>query len=309
MSAARPRRCVRARGGQARTARGEHQAPLHHVHGGGEHQRPRREGDAPAIEQAPERQLEEVEAEVAAEERVHAAEGRRVAELDDGVPRSAPAGAGHEGDQRRHRHEETPDEGLDAGAAGQAELVLQLPEHVGRRHARGHPEIGEQEGPHREAQPDHEPAPEGQDGGEDVDEADFLEPEPVGVERDRLADDAQEEEGEQDPELRDDVAVRSPQWSPESRRPTTLGRGAFGVRWRRTFRCRVSRTTGWASCWAVPHVEPRVPRAGRRPRAPDGRSAPRQTPASSRRSLTRSVRSQVNSGSLRPKWPKAAVFL
>src|SRR5262245_28554759 len=33
-----------------------------------------------------------------------------------------------------------------------------------------------------------------------------------------------------------------------------------------------------------------------------------QTPAAARRAAALSVRSQVNSGSLRPKWPKAAVF-
>ena len=40
-----------------------------------------------------------------------------------------------------------------------------------------------------------------------------------------------------------------------------------------------------------------------------GPEGPAYLPASARRAFALSVRSQVNSGSVRPKWPKAAVFL
>src|SRR5258705_2960628 len=60
--------------------------------------------------------------------------------------------------------------------------------------------MGQEKAPNGEARPHHEPAREIQDGGEDADEADFLDPEPGGVERNRLADDPQEEESEEDPE-------------------------------------------------------------------------------------------------------------
>src|SRR5207244_175864 len=68
------------------------------------------------------------------------------------------------------------------------------------RGACGQRQVGEEEDEHGPAQPDEEPAAEREAGREDLREADFLEPEPVGVERHRLAPSRQDQQGEEKPE-------------------------------------------------------------------------------------------------------------
>ncbi len=192
---------VRARArGEARAPGGQHQAALQDVDRRHQHQRARHQRGGPAVEQPPEREHEEVEAEVPSEQRVHLPEGGRVEVLEHRRPRAGGAGSREEGDHRDHRQQQAAHERLEDRAARQAQLVLQLPQHVGRRGAGRHREVHEQEHEHRRAQPQEEPAAHGEARGEDLREAHLLEPEPVGVERDRLPHQAEGHEAEQHPE-------------------------------------------------------------------------------------------------------------
>ena len=145
-------------------------------------------------------ELEDVEPEVATEQRIHAVERRRVEELDEGVPGPARAHAGHEGDHRDDGQEQPPNHGLENGAVGQTELIFELPQHVRRCGSRGHGEIEEQEREHDAPEPEEEPAVQGQAGGEYLREADFLEPEPVGVQGHGLPQSAHGHEQDEEPE-------------------------------------------------------------------------------------------------------------
>ena len=270
--------------GETRPPRGEHEAPLQHVDRGHQDERPGHQRGGPPVEQPPERQHEEVEAEVAAEERVRLAERGRVDVLQHRGPGAGGAGPREERDHRDDRQEQAPDERLQDRASGQPELVLELPEHVRRGGARGHRQVGEEEDEDDGAEPEEEPAAERQARGEDRGEADLLEPEPVGVQRHGLADEAEQDEAEQQPEPQ----AGAPQGRDASAAPRRLLRhGSPGAR---------------APCSAVSSAH-RSRTWWQRGSGARSRRVRRQMPASSRRSLTRFVRSQVNSGSLRPKCP------
>ena len=135
----------------------------------------------PSVDQAPDGQLEDEEPEVPAEERVRSAERRRIHVRQHRVPRTAPAGAREQGNHRDDGQEQSPNQGLENGAAGQTELIFELPQHVRRCGSRGDGEVEEQEREHDAPEPEEEPAVQGKAGGEYLREADFLEPEPIGV--------------------------------------------------------------------------------------------------------------------------------
>ncbi len=250
---------------------------------GARHQR-----GAPGVEQPPEREHEEVEAEVAPEERIGLAEGGAVEVLDHGRPGAGGAGPREDRDHPDDRQEEAAHQRLEDGAPGQPELILQLPQHVGRRGPGRHREIDEEEDEDRGPQPEEEPAADRQPRSEDGGEADLLEPQPVRVERDRLAHHGEDDQAHEDPE----TGPRAPQGY-----DSTAGRHLRQAL--RPYVRRVSPATARersVTSWSV--MGP-----GRGPRDAGFGGGRRQTPASSRRSLTRFVRSHVNSGSLRPKCP------
>ena len=62
------------------------------------------------------------------------------------------------GDHRDDRQQEAADQRLEDRAPGQPELILQLPQHVGRRGPGRHREVDEEEDEDRGAQPEEEPA-------------------------------------------------------------------------------------------------------------------------------------------------------
>ena len=93
-----------------------------------------------------------------------------------------------------------PNQGLENGAAGQTELIFELPQHVRRCGSRGHGEVEEQEREHDAPEPEEEPAVQGQAGGEYLREAYFLEPQPVGVQGHGLPQSAHGHEQDEEPE-------------------------------------------------------------------------------------------------------------
>ncbi len=185
---------------QPRAVGGEDEAPLQHVHGGRQDQGAGDEGGGPSVDQAPDGQLEDEEPEVAAEERVRSAERHRIHVRQDRVPRSAPAGAREQCDHRDDGQEQPSNQRLEDGAAGQTELILELPQHVRRCGSRGHGEIEEQEREHDAPEPEEEPAVQGKAGREDLREADFLEPEPIRVQGHGLPQSAHGHEQDEEPQ-------------------------------------------------------------------------------------------------------------
>ena len=223
------------RRGEPGPARGEDQAPLQDVHRRGEDDRAHHQRGGPAVEEPPERQLEEVEAEVAAEQRIHPPERGGVHVREDDVPGGGGARPGHEGDDRHHGQEQPADERLEDGAAGEAELVLELPVDVGRRRARGQRQVREQKQEDGAAEPEEEPAVERQPRGEDLGEPDLVEPEPVRVERNGLPARRDDAHGEQQPEA-EPRARSSADRRRRTRRHARSGdasRPGFGLRERR----------------------------------------------------------------------------
>ena len=191
-------------GGQAGAARGEHEAALQDVeeqrqeHGGG-HQAQR-----PAVGEPPQRQREHEKTELAAEDRIATRERLGVDERQHGLPVDAGPQPRGDRDDRQHDRQEPSDERLDHDASRQAELVFQLPQHVGRRRAGGEGEVGPQEDEDAERDGSEERALQRQRGPEDAGVADLLEPQEVGVERHDLDDGGQrqEEDDQQDDRLR-----------------------------------------------------------------------------------------------------------
>ena len=183
--------------GEARPARGQDEAPLEHADDEGQDDRAGHEGDRPAVHETPERQDEDEEREVAAEERVGGLEGHRVEVAEHRLPvrrRAEPRGERDDADDDR---QEPADQRLDHHPSRQAELVLELPDHVGRRRTHGEREVHVEEQEDAEGQGREERAAEGQDLGEDLRVPHLLEPEPVGVERDALGDQAERQKHDQ----------------------------------------------------------------------------------------------------------------
>ena len=178
---------VRARAaGQPRPARGQHEAALQDVHGHGEHHRAGDQRHRPRVHEPPERQDEDEEPEVEAEHRILGTERRPVDVAEHGFPVGGRTQRRHDGDQQQHDRQKPPDEWLDHDAPGQAQLVLELPQHVRRRRARGHGEVGPEEQRDDERDRPEQATAQGQRGQENLGVADLLEPEPVGVQRDEL---------------------------------------------------------------------------------------------------------------------------
>src|SRR5256885_881185 len=119
--------------------------------------------------------------------------------------------------------QKAPDQRLDPHPPRQAELVLELPDHVGRGGPRGQGQVDVEEDEDAERQAREEGSAERERRGEDRGIADLLEPEPVGVERNELRDEA---EGQEQEEQQAD------------RLAAVHGAPA------RTLRCRGSRTSG-----------------------------------------------------------------
>ena len=239
---------------------------------------------AHAVEEAPERQHEDVEAEVAAEERIRAAERACALTYSSTVSHEPLArGAREERDHRDDRQEQPPDQRLEHRAAGQPELVLELPEHVRRRRCARRPR-GWRTGRRRRrrrARGRASRAATGRVVKTCVKPTSWNQSQSV-YSGTAWPSPAEQDEAEQQPE---------PQpGAPQGARPDRPGRVcASGDALERPL-------LGGELAQRRRHGQS-VARGAR------SRRLRRQTPASSRRSLTRFVRSQVNSGSLRPKWP------
>ena len=112
--------------------------------------------------------------------------------------------------------------GISYIAAGQTELIFELPQHVRRCGSRGHGEVEEQEREHDTPEPEEEPAVQGKAGGEYLREADFLEPEPVREKaRQPRNDRERDEEGGDDPQYD----------PPEGGRKWWQTRGRWALEW------------------------------------------------------------------------------
>ena len=96
--------------------------------------------------------------------------------------------------------EQPPNQRLENGATGQTELIFELPQHVRRCGSRGDGEVEEQEREHDAPEPEEEPAVQGEAGREYLREADFLEPEPIGVQGHGLPQSAHGHEQDEEPE-------------------------------------------------------------------------------------------------------------
>ena len=186
--------------GEARSLRGEDEAPEEDVGGHAQEQRADDEGHGSAVEKAPQRQVEDEESNVATEERIGAAERRPVEVAQHHVPRRAGPEPGQNADHGDDGQEQLSNQRLEDGAAGQAELVVELPQHVRSRGAGGEPEVAVDEQEDHPTHSEEQPSAERQHGGEDVGEADLVVPEPVGVQRHRLAGPGQHDEADQQPE-------------------------------------------------------------------------------------------------------------
>ena len=260
----------------------QHQAAQEHIGGNAQDEGAHHEGQGPAVDEAPEGQLEDEEGEVAPEEGICHAERRGIEIAQEHVPRSAGPDAGEERDDGDGGNEHAPDQGLEHGAARQPELIVELPQHVGSRRARGHPEIGVEEDEDDAARPQHQPAPEGQHGGEDLRVADLAVPEPVGVEGHGLADAREEDEGQEKPQA-------------QSRRTLSYRQGGGPPAPGRVLPGATRSKGAGATC-----------RASRRTGTPPGRASARQsarpwTPASAGRS-----RDRCPGAPRRPSFPGSA---
>ncbi len=168
-SAAAPRtsRCVAGAGGQPRAAARQHEAPLEHVDRQGQHDRRHDERERPAVHEPPHRHDEDEKAQVVSEQRVHAAERRGVEVAQHRLPVDGGAHAGRDRDQQQHDRQESADQRLDDHAARQAELILELPDDVGRRRARGERQVRIEEDEHADRQRGEERPAQGQRLDED----------------------------------------------------------------------------------------------------------------------------------------------
>ncbi len=137
----RPRR-------QPRPPGGEHEAALEHVQHEGQEQGGRDQGHAPAIDETPERQGEDEEPQVVSEEGIDAPEWLRVQIGEKGFPVGGGAQARTKRDERDHHGQKAPDERFDHHSPRQAELVLQLPQDIGRRGPHGEGQVGVQKDQH-----------------------------------------------------------------------------------------------------------------------------------------------------------------
>ena len=178
----------------ARSARRQHQAALQTVEHECEQHGPRRQGQPPAVDHAPERQDEHEEPEILTEDRVDRSERLGVLVPEDDFPVHAGPQSRHGGDRQQDDGQEAADERFDHHAAGQAELVLQLPQHVGRGGAGGEHEVRGQEDQDRDHHRGEQGAAQRQRRPEDARVADLAEPQPVRVERHDLGADRQQEE-------------------------------------------------------------------------------------------------------------------
>ena len=113
--------------GEARALRGQDEAPEQDVGAHAQEQRADDQGNRSAVEKAPEGQVEDEEGDVAAEEGIGAAEGRAVEVAQHHVPRRAGPEPGQDADHRDDGQKQFPDQRLEHGAAGQAELIVELP--------------------------------------------------------------------------------------------------------------------------------------------------------------------------------------
>jgi hypothetical protein len=95
---------------------------------------------------------------------------------------------GCERDQQQHHRQEPADQRLDHDAAGQPELVLELPDHVRRRGAGRERQVGVQEDEDRDGQRAEERPSEREGLHENVRVPELAEPEPVRVQRHDLRD-------------------------------------------------------------------------------------------------------------------------
>jgi len=223
---ARPRR-------EARAARREHEAPLQHVDDEREQDRGRREREGPAVDQPPERQHEDEERQVAPEQRVRDPERPAVQVLEHGLPVRGGAEPRDQREQREHDRQEAADQRLDHHPPGQAELVLELPDHVGRRRPRREREVRPEKDQHADRHREEQRAPQREDPGEHLRVPDLAEPQPVGVEGHDLDGEPQDEEDEE----QDDDGLRPAHprhraglRSRVSRRPGTRAAGTSGRR-------------------------------------------------------------------------------
>src|SRR5215471_6371666 len=215
--------------GQPGPLRGEDEAAEQHVRRHAEHQRADDESHGSAVEETPEGKLEDKEGDVAAKEWIGRPEGGAVDVGEHHVPRRAGPEPGKDADDRDDGEKELPDEWLEDGTARKAQLIVELPQYVRGGSARGEPEIAvdedEDDGPRAQK----EPAAQGENGGEDLREADLDVPEPVGVQRDGLARSGQgdepEEQPEADPGRTPSVRHREPP-SPGARRAGGVKTGA-----------------------------------------------------------------------------------
>jgi hypothetical protein len=190
---------VRARAGrQARAAARQHQAPLQDVDGEREHDRAGDQRDGPSVDEPPERQDEDEEAQVAAEERIGDAERRRVDVAQHRLPVDGRAHPGRQRDQQQHDRQESADQGLDHHATRQPELVFELPDDVGRRRAGRERQVGVEKDEDGDSQRGEERSAERERLHEDVRVPDLAEPEPVGVQRHDLRDQAEGQEDEEE---------------------------------------------------------------------------------------------------------------
>src|SRR5206468_9842060 len=145
-------------------------------------------------------QDEDEEAQVVAEQRVDGAERRGVEVAEHRLPVDGGPHAGGQRDQQQHDRQEPADQRLDDHATREPELILELPDDVGRRRAGGERQVGVEEDEHADRQRGEERSAQGQRLDEDFFVADLDEPEPVRVERHDLGGEAQDQEQQEQQE-------------------------------------------------------------------------------------------------------------
>src|SRR5262249_9122062 len=162
----------RARG-EPGPLRGEDEAAEEDVGRHAEHQGADDERHGSAVEEAPKGKLEDEEGDVAAEERIGRPEGGAIEVGEHHVPRRAGPEPGENADDRDDGEKELPDERLEDGTARKAQLIVELPQHVGGGGARGEPEIAVDEDENDGARAQEEAAAQGENSGEDLGAADL----------------------------------------------------------------------------------------------------------------------------------------
>jgi hypothetical protein len=146
------------------------------------------------VGQPPERQREHEESELVAEDGIAGGERLGVHVDQHGLPVDAGPQSRGDRDHGQHDRQEPPDQRLDHHPSRQAELILQLPQDVGRRRAGREREVRPQEHQDPDGHRREQRALQRQRGPEDPGVADLLEPQEVRVERHDLDDHRQRQE-------------------------------------------------------------------------------------------------------------------